>query len=106
MGLSSVNKFREMLALRAIEARLSREEPELAALLSFGHAWRAVQRRERRVLAGAVGSLAMLATLTFSFLWGIPSSASTCGQGQTSSSAAAGTAGANTGTLSCWSSSR
>ena len=72
-----MNKVRERLLLRAIEARLSREEPELALLLSFGHGGPAAQakrRRERRALAGAVGGLAVLFTFTFAFLWGPPTS--------------------------------
>jgi hypothetical protein len=77
MGIARMNKVRERLALRAIGARLSREEPELALLLRFGHggpAAQAIHRRERRVLVGAVGGLAMLFTFTFSFLVGPPTS--------------------------------
>jgi hypothetical protein len=76
LGLSPVNRFQEKLALKAIEARLSREDPELAAaLMDFGLPWRApeeTRRRERRVLAGAVSALAMLFTLLFAFLWSSP----------------------------------
>ena len=64
----------EVLALREIEARLSREEPELAAALSFGHSWHAVRRREKQILAAAVGALALLFAFLFAFLVGPPSS--------------------------------
>ena len=62
----------EALALREIEARLSREEPELAAALSFGDAWHAVRRREKQVLAAAILALALLFTFLFAFLVGPP----------------------------------
>jgi type II secretory pathway component PulM len=75
-----MNKVQQKLALRRIANRLSVEEPELAAALRlFGQPGRGVRRRERRALVGAVGALAMLATLTFSFLWGPPTSYATSG---------------------------
>ena len=72
-----MNRFRVNLALKAIEAQLYREAPELAAaLLSFGTPWQseAVRRRERRVLAAALCALGMLFMLMFSCLWGPPTS--------------------------------
>lgn len=71
LGLSPVNMW-EMLALREIETRLSREEPELAAALSFGSAWHEVRRREKQVLAAAILALTGLFTLLFAFLWSRP----------------------------------
>jgi len=88
MGISRMNKVQQKLALRRIAARLSVEEPELAAALSlFGQPGQVVRRRERRALVGAVGALAMLATLTFSFLWGPPASYATSGSVQQTTAA-------------------
>jgi hypothetical protein len=66
-----MNRLTEILALDEIDARLSREDPALAAALSFGCARRETgppPRRKLRSWFGAFGSLAALALLLCSLL--------------------------------------